>query len=295
MRWLRLLLTMALLSGSALLAPSPVAAQPAPADVVRSAALRLVEASRTLSPSVADRLDAMLQGRGVGVSAPPQSAGQRTTGALLRMSGVSLIGLVLSLVVLVTALGPLEGVIKTVEADLSTAFWHGVLTQAIAIPLLAAVLLGLAVTVVGLLAVPIALMASTLAVAGVVTLGVIAVAAVLGRARSSGDAARSRAGLLRALIIGYAMLWLPWLAASLLVAVPGIGLGLRVVALATTWVVATVGIGAVVRSRGGRRIPDPVHVGTAIGAGAPAPDWSTPTPVSGIAAARLPSSKSLAD
>lgn len=258
-------------------------------------AARMVEASRQLSPSLADRLDAMLQERNGGAEQPQVSAARRTGSALARVSGVAVIGLVIALVVLVTALGPLEGVIKTVEADVSGAFWRGLLAQAFALPILAAILLALALTVIGLLVVPIAIMASLVVVAGVSTLGILAVAAVIGRSRASNDRARSRAGLLRALLIGYAVVWLPWLVAALLVSVPGIGLAARIVALAATWVAATVGTGAVLRSRGGVRIPDVVPARTAIGASAPAPDWSTPTPVMGVVAARLTSSRPSAD
>ena len=281
-------------AGAQPVAASPVATAAAGAPellrtLLAGVSQRLIEASRQLSPSLGERVESLLQDRANAAERVPRSAGARTGSALLRVGGVSMIGLAIALVVLVTALGPLEGIIRTVEADVSGAFWRGVVAQAIALPVLALVLLGLAVTVVGLLAVPIALLASTLLVAGAGTLGVLAVAAVIGRARASGPAARSRAGLLRALIIGYALLWLPWLIAALLVAVPGVGLGARVIALASTWVVATVGLGAVVRSRAGRRVPDVVPARAAVGAPMPAPDWATPTPVSGIVAARLPS------
>ncbi len=259
-------------------------------------ATRLVEVSRQLSPTLAERIDSMLQARR-GSDQAPQSGSERTGAALMRLGGVAVIGLVVALVVLVTALGPLEGVIKTVEADVSGAFWRGLLVQAVTLPILGAILLALALTVIGLLVVPIALLASSILVAGVSTLGILAVAAVIGRARASGDRARSRAGLLRALLIGYAIVWLPWLAAALLVSVPGLGLATRIVALASTWVLATVGTGAVMRSRGGVRIPDVVPARQAIGArAAAAPDWSTPTPISGVVSAvRLPAAQRSAD
>lgn len=253
---------------------------------------QLVEGTRLVAPPLADRLELMLQPADAAPDAPA-SAAARTGGAMVRVGGTAVIGIVLALIVLVTALGPLEGVIKTVEADVSGAFWRGVIAQAIALPVLGTVLLLLAITVIGLLAVPIALFVSTLLVAGVSTLGVLAVAAVVGRARAKDDKARSRAGLLRALLLGYALLWIPWVIAALLVAVPVVGLGARVIALASLWVAATVGIGAVVRSRGGMRIPDAVGpVRAAIGGAAAAPDWSTPTPIGGVAAARLPTNNS---
>lgn len=263
-----------------------------PADALRSlsqlVAARVMEATRQLSPGLAERIDSLLAKRRGAADREPQSAVARTTSALVQVAGVSMIGVVIALIVLVTALGPLEGIIRTVEADVSGAFWRGLLAQTITLPLIGAVLLALAVTVIGLLVVPIVLFLSVLGIAGVGTLGALAVAAVIGRARASGNKARSRAGLLRALLLGYGLIWLPWLTAALLVAVPGVGLAARIVALASSWVVVTVGVGAVVRSRGGLRVPDVVPARVAAGAPAPQPDWSTPTPVSGVVAARRP-------
>ncbi len=263
-----------------------------PGEALRSlsqlVAARVIEATRQFSPGLAERIDSLLAKRRGGAESAPQSAAARTGSALAQVGGVMIIGLVIALIVLVTALGPLEGIIRTVEADVSGAFWRGLLAQTITLPLIGAMLLALAVTVIGLLIVPIVLFLSVLGIAGVGTLGALAVAAVIGRARAADDRARTRAGLLRALLLGYGLIWLPWLAAALLVAVPGAGLATRIIALASSWVVATVGIGAVVRSRGGLRVPDAVPARVAAGAPAPQPDWSTPTPVSGVVAARRP-------
>jgi hypothetical protein len=268
----------------------PAVAQGGPADDVARALLqtatqRVVQAVRDAAPGLVDRIDSILESRRGAAEAEPVPAGRRTGRALVQVVGVSVIGLVIALLVLVTALGPLEGVIRTVEADVPGAFWRGLLAQVIALPLLSLLVLALALTLVGLLLVPIVLLVATLVVAGVGTLGLLAVAAMIGRARATGDVARSRAGLLRALLAGYALLWAPWFAAALLVAVPGVGLLTRLVALASTWGVATVGMGAVIRSRGGLRIPDAPLA--PLGAGEPArqPDWSTPTPVAGVVAA----------
>lgn len=254
--------------------------------LLRTVAQRVVQATRDVAPGLADRLDALLERRRGQADAPPVSSARRTGSALLQVSSVSIIGLVIALVVLVTALGPLEGIIRTVEADVSGAFWRGVVAQLIALPALGLAMLGLALTVVGLLLVPIVLLAATLGIAGVGTLGLLSVAAVIGRARD--EAARSRARLLRALLVGYAMLWLPWLLAALTVAVPVLGLTLRIIALASSWVVVTVGVGAVVWSRGGLRVPEPVRPITSGAAVAAHHDWSTPTPVGGVVAARRP-------
>ena len=306
MRAVRLFGLIALFITSAMGTPRATPAQPAdaaaiavivsdvltPADALRSLVQRVsgrvVEVARQLSPSLGERLDSVLEQRLRPADGAPQSAGARTGSAFLQVGSVAIIGLVVSLIVLVTALGPLEGVIKTVEADVSGAFWRGLLAQTITLPIIAAAMLALAVTVVGLLVVPIVAFVSILAIAGVSTLGILAVAAVIGRARATGDRARSRAGLLRAMLTGYATIWAPWIVAALLVSIPGVGFAFRIVALASTWVLATVGIGAVVRSRGGLRIPDAVPMRRAVGAPVPQPDWSTPTPVSGVVAARRP-------
>lgn len=256
--------------------------------LVRTVAQRVVQATREVAPGLADRLDSILERRRGQADAPPVSGARRTGSALLQVGGVSIIGLVIALVVLVTALGPLEGIIRTVEADVSGSFWRGFVAQLIVLPALGVALLALALTVVGLLLVPIVLLAATLGIAGVGTLGLLSVAAVIGRARSRDDAARSRARLLRALLTGYGLIWLPWLLAAVTVAVPGLGLATRVIALASSWVVVTVGIGAVVWSRGGLRAPDRMMPLAAGATPATQPDWSTPTPVGGVVAARRP-------
>ena len=309
MRVRRVLALLGALLGVLFTAPRALEAQAAPGsvsmpglpavrqairEVVGAAAERVVQSGRQLAPGLAERLDSLLQQRRMGDDGQPLSGGARTGQALIQVAGVSIIGLVLAMLVLVTALGPLEGVIRTVEADVSASFWRGLIAQAITLPLIALVLLALALTVIGLLAVPIVLLASTLAIAGVATLGILAVAAVIGRARASGDAARSRAKLLRALLTGYGIVWAPWVLAALLVAVPVGGLVARIVALASTWVVATVGIGAVVRSRGGLRVPEAPARVSKLGAPAKQPDWSTPTPVAGVVAARRPTPASSA-
>lgn len=288
----RLLLPITLVMAALMAAGRPVAAQaPAPLpEVVRAllvrAGERAVQSVRDVAPGVMQRIDSILDARRA--ARAEESAGARTGRALLQVLGVSLIGLVLSLAVLVTVLGPLEGIIRTVEADVSGAFWRGLLAQVVTLPVLLLLLLALTLTVVGLLVVPIVLLGATLAIAGVGTLAMVAVAAVIGRAGATGDQARSRAGLLRALLSGYALVWAPWYLAASLVAVPGIGLLTRLVAVASSWGIVTVGIGATIRSRGGRIVPERVTPALAAGAPAPAPDWSTPTPVTGVVAAQRP-------
>lgn len=286
-----------LLAATMLVAALTGAGRPLPAqsttpvqEVVRSllvtAGERVIQSVREVAPGVMQRIDSIIDARrGAHLDEP---AGRRTGRALLQVLGVSIVGLVLALAVLVTVLGPLEGIIRTIEADVGGAFWRGLIAQVITLPVLSLLVLALALTVIGLLLVPIVLMGASLAVAGIGTLAMVAVAAVIGRARAADDVGRSRAGLLRALLTGYGIVWAPWFAAAAFVAVPGVGLLSRLVALASSWGIITVGIGATIRSRGGRLVPDLVAPALASGKPAPAPDWSTPTPVTGVVAAQRP-------
>lgn len=265
---------------------SPAPLQEALRGLLHVAGERVVQSMREAAPGLMQRIDSLLDARRA--ARAEETGTQRTGRAVLQVAGVSLIGLVIAFAVLITVLGPLEGIIKTVEADVSGAFWRGLLAQVITLPVLSLLVLALALTFVGLLLVPIVMMAFTLALAGIGTLAMIALACVIGRVRASDERGRSRAGLLRAMLTGYAIIWAPWYLAATLVSVPGVGLLTRLIALASSWGIITVGIGATLRSRGGKLIPDAVTPALVGGAPAPAPDWSTPTPVTGVVAAQRP-------
>lgn len=267
-------------------AQTPLPMQEVLRGLLQVAGERLVQSMRNAAPGLMQRIDSLLDARRA--ARADESGAQRTGRAVLQVAGVSLVGLVIAFAVLITVLGPLEGIIKTVEADVSGAFWRGLVAQVITLPVLSLLVLALALTFVGLLLVPIVAVAFSLALAGIATLAMIAVACVIGRVRASDDRGRSRAGLLRAMLTGYAIIWAPWYLAATLVSVPGVGLLTRLIALASSWGIITVGIGATLRSRGGKVIPDAVTPALAGGAPAPAPDWSTPTPVTGVVAAQRP-------
>src|SRR6187402_1075434 len=137
----------------------------------------------------------------------------------------------------------------------------------------------------GILAIPIVVLAWSLAYAGAFTLGLLAVALVIGRAIAGrGGSAGSRAAALRGLVVGLLALSFVWFGASLLASVPVAGILSRLTALAFTWAVATVGLGAVVTSRGGIA---KIRIDTTLTEVA-VPVWQTPTPVQGVVAARRP-------
>lgn len=239
------------------------------------------------------------------------------TATLLAVAGTFGIGLIIGLVVLVTAEEALLAVAKSAARDVSGSFWAGVLAQLLAVPVLAVLLIACAITIIGILAIPIAALAWALAVAGAVTLGILAVAMVIGRAlagRGTGQTERSAA--LRGLTVGLIALSLVWFGAALASRVPVFGAVTRLVAVAFTWAVATVGLGAVVKSRigvsrlsvqfgrfsggkfggGSSRAEQPRPQSPTWGAASSTGvnevhvpiSWQTPTPVQGVVAAPRP-------
>lgn len=211
----------------------------------------------------------------------------------LAVAGVFGIGLVIGLIVLTTAEESLTAVAKAAARDVGGSFWVGLLWQVLALPLLAVLVLACALTIIGILAIPIVAMAWALAYAGAFTLGLLAVALVIGRALAGrGKGSGDRAAALRGLVVGLFALSLVWFGASLLATLPVAGILARLIALAFTWAVATVGMGAVVTSRGGIV---KFRMDTTMTEIAAAPSWQTPTPVQGVVAARRPVSSQSSD
>lgn len=203
----------------------------------------------------------------------------------LAVAGIFGIGLLIGLIVLTTAEDSLTAVAKAAAKDISGNFWVGLLWQALAVPLLAVLVLACIITILGILAIPIVVLAWALAYAGAFTLGLLAVALVIGRALAGkGSGTGSRAAALRGLVVGLFVLSLVWFGASLLAGVPVAGILARLIAVGFTWAVATVGLGAVVTSRGGIAR---IRMDTTLTEVA-APSWQTPTPVQGVVAARRP-------
>ena len=205
--------------------------------------------------------------------------------ALLPTAGVFAIGLLIGLIVLMSAEETLTTVARAGARDISGSFWLGVLWQALAAPLLLVLVLGCAVTIIGILAIPVAVLAWALAYIGAFTLGLLAVALVVGRAIAGrGAGSNPRAVALRGLAVGLTALSSMWFAAALLEGVAIAGAVARLVAVALSWAAATVGLGAVVKSRAGivRFRFETTTSEVAV------PAWQTPTPVQGVVAARRP-------
>ena len=234
-------------------------------------------------------------GGSVGVVTRPVIAERTPVGATKHAVSLALGWMVvLTLIgigVLVFANGYLDGVVDALEGNFSKSLWAGLASQLAIVPALVLVIVGLALTIIGILLIPFAIVAFSLALAGLVTLGFLAVARVVGESLARGSARRLsvRGGELRSLVVGVVVFMGLWVLAAAFTWAPVVAAVLRALALGVTWVAATAGLGAAVLSRAGtRRELDEVTPELA------KPDlaWQTPTPVTGVVAARRPTSSS---
>ncbi|HVT37795.1 MAG TPA: hypothetical protein VHE78_02000 [Gemmatimonadaceae bacterium] len=194
---------------------------------------------------------------------------------------------IIGIAVLIFAGTNLDAVTAALERDFSRAFLIGIAGQLALLPALALLLVAVTLTVLGILLIPFAIVAYVIAAAGLVTLGYFAIARITGRTLLHSvalDERARRAASLKALLIGLVIVMSPWFAAAVLAWQPTASLVAHTMAFAITWVAATAGLGAALISRGGvRRLTAP-----AAQKAMSAASWQTPTPVSGIAAARRP-------
>jgi hypothetical protein len=183
--------------------------------------------------------------------------------------------------VMIFAEANLDGVVLALERGIGRSFGAGLLGQLLALPVLAALCVGLALTILGILLIPFAIVAYTIAVAGLVTLGFLAVARMSGSPLVRAADVTPRGVHLRAMFIGLIGYFALWAVAAAFTWQPIAGAALRMIAIVVTWVAATAGLGATLLSRAGTQRP-----GRRKGAAPVADDysWQTPTPVSGVAA-----------
>jgi hypothetical protein len=183
--------------------------------------------------------------------------------------------------VMIFAEANLDGVVMALERGVGRAFLAGVLGQVAALPALLLLCVALALTILGILLIPFAIVASIIAIAGLITLGFLAVARMSGLPLVRANDLTPRGVSLRAMFIGLVGYLGIWLIAAAFSWHPVIGGIIRVIALIATWVAATAGLGATLLSRAGtKRSGGKSRV--------PVDDlsWQTPTPVSGVAASR---------
>jgi hypothetical protein len=217
----------------------------------------------------------------------PRVRGSSTTESLRLSLAWLFVVLLIGVGVLLFAAPYLDGVVDVLEDSFWRSLGVGVAGGVALVPALLLVIAGLAVTIVGVLLVPFAVVAYVLAAAGLVTLGFLAVARVTGHSVGSAATSRlsARGSALRALILGVVIYLGFWVIASAFAWSPVISTILRLVAFAITCVAATAGFGAAILSRAGTRRELPA---AAPAAAADATAWQTPTPITGVVAARRP-------
>jgi hypothetical protein len=211
---------------------------------------------------------------------PPMTRGEalRLTGGWLAML------LTIGFIALVLASRNLDGTARLLEQDFGKAFLVGVAGQLGFLPLLILTIVALCVTVLGILLVPFVLVAAPIALGGLITLGWLAMALMIGNALLRGSARDDRAAMIRALVPGIMLLMAPWAIAAAMQGPGAASMLVRTAAIGITWVAATAGFGGALLSRAGtagsRRATAPIAPSSA--------GWQTPTPVAGVATARRP-------
>lgn len=189
---------------------------------------------------------------------------------------------IIGLGVMIFAEQNLDGVVLALERGFARSFWTGLVGEVLILPALLVLVVALAITVLGVLLIPFAIVAYVVAAAGLLTLGLLAVARLTGGALASDRGTTSPRGVhLRALVIGLVVYLAIWVLAAAFTWNPLFGAIFRAIAIALTWVAATVGLGATIISRAGTQRPG---VGKAAPTSTDEFAWQTPTPVAGVAA-----------
>lgn len=217
-------------------------------------------------------------GRGAaGAGGPP--ARRRTVDNVRLVAGTFAILLVVAAGVLLFAAPNLEGTTAVLRQRFARSFWTGLLTQLLVLPGLVVLGVALALTLIGVLLIPFAVVAYGIAVIGLATLGFLAAGQLVGDALRAGREPGGRAATFGAVAAGVAVFFALWMLAALLTWAPFAAAVVRAAALAATWAATTLGLGAAVLSRAGSR-RRPASAPASLAA------WQTPTPVSGVGAAR---------
>jgi len=149
----------------------------------------------------------------------------------------------------------LEIVADTVRRSPIRSFFAGLFAQPLLLPALVTLVIGLVLTIVGVLVVPVAIIAFVLAVAAALVGGYLAVARVVGeiyaRRRVQNGAYTAGWSTFRYLVYGLVGLLMIWAPGVLMRSVPVAGDILLVTALVFTWAMATTGFGATILSKAG--------------------------------------------
>jgi hypothetical protein len=233
-------------------------------------------------------------GPGVGVMAATPTGVRDSRWRDTRLA-LAAFGLMMMLAIGVLTFGEeqLDNVSSTLADHFGRSMWYGIVGQIAFLPALLAVIVALAITIIGALAIPFAIIGFVVLAMGAAILGFVAVTEAGGtsilRAQSQ-SSLTARGAQLRAIVTGVSMFGGLWVLTSIVGTEFVVGTILRALVLILTIVAVTAGFGAVlvwrfelrragrIAKAGGGAIP--VSAGDAV--------WQTPTPVAGVAAARRP-------
>jgi hypothetical protein len=218
------------------------------------------------------------------VAAATSSGFLATLDELQTAMGSLVVMVLLGFAAMVFAEERLRIVAGAIETRFGRSLFAGILTEVSFVPALILAIVLLAITIVGIILLPVAIPGMFVLAALLAALGFLAVSRVAGQALTKRAATVSvRGAELRSMLAGLFFFFGLWLVAALLNWVPVLGSLLHALAFVVTWAAATVGLGAAVITRGGSRptvsAVSPTPEGSELG-------WQTPTPISGIAAAR---------
>jgi hypothetical protein len=224
-------------------------------------------------------------------AAAPASTAQTARRAVSLSVGWYLVLALIGLAVVLFARSNLEIIAERIRTDFTKSFLYGLAGHILFVPALVVGVAASAITVIGIVLIPFIIVGFFLAAAGALALGFIAMSFVIGDAamRWRGAAGGGgRAQLLQFLIVGLSIFLVLWVIAGALTSFGAIGGLVRFVCMVLTWVAVTTGFGATLASRGGTRSLHPPMLEEI--ESIDDLSWQTPTPVSGVAAARRPPS-----
>jgi len=257
-----------------------------PGGAVEGDVLALGGTVRDLSSGVAGETRSLSEPRRAESDVRPR-IGVRIAG----FAGVVLTLLALGFGLVTFARPSLETVSDTVIHSLGRAFVVGMLAEILVIPTFGMLVVGLALTVVGVLLIPFAVAAYALLVLAALVLGVLGVAHAMGERHTRRRMAlgiRVSPNSYRYILVGLSGLLAVWAVWLLFGWVPAAGSIIMAAALLVTWVLATVGFGASLLSRLGVRAE---FAGRIVPPEALTDEYLWATPQFGVPAGKRPEKK----
>jgi hypothetical protein len=228
-------------------------------------------------------------GAGATAPAPAAAAGMGVLAKAAGLAGVLFTLTLLGFGMVLFAQPQLETISDTVSHSLLRAFATGLLAEIVVLPTLGMFVTGLVLSVVGIILVPFVLIVVPLALSVAVVAGFLAVAHTMGetrtRRRMAAGARIGSANSYRYLLHGLSAIGLLWLAWILVGWVPVAGVLVFAAALLATWLLATIGFGATLLSRGGVK---PAFSGRLVPPEAMTDEYLWATPLHGVSAVKRP-------